>query len=102
MKYTYSNFYSSINKMPKIGDEKPSFYAVVDVTVPSGGYDLTIEKDHVKDDVIYLRVGINRPNGVVTQALVTHKLRYEEELDREYKSAVLIGPIDQIDVQVTR
>ncbi len=102
MKYTFDKFYSSINKMPRIGDEKPTFYAVVDVTVPTGGYNLTLVKNHVDGDVIYLRVDATPPSGIGSQAFETHHLRYEETLDISYKRAVLLGPVDETDVQETQ
>jgi hypothetical protein len=102
MKYSFKNFYSSINKMPKVGGGKPIFYAVVDLTVPTGGYEVSLEKDHVNGDTIYLRAKITPPTGIVTQALVTHNLRYEEDLNISYQKAVLLGPIDETNVEETQ
>lgn len=101
MKYTYRNFYSSINKMPRIGESGHTFLAKVDVEVPSGGHSVSLVKDRVVGDTIYLRIDVSPPEGAASQAFETLTSRYDEPLTQEYKKAVLLGVIDEGDVQTT-
>lgn len=101
MKYSYNNFYAGINKQPRIGDESHSFIANVEVEVPTGGYSVILAKDHVHEKTIYLRVHITPPLGLASQAFTTLTAHYKEPLAQEYEKAVLVGVVDENNVEVT-
>lgn len=88
--------------MPQIGESGHAFLAKVDVEVPTGGYSASLVKDRVDGDTIYLRLELSPPKGIASQAFTTISAHYREPLTNEYRKAVLIGVVDERDVDETQ
>jgi hypothetical protein len=88
-----SDWAAWVNAMP--GPERPSLIVTGRVTVPTGGYQLALERGPLREidpPVQEVTLSVRPPSGPATQAVVTHEVRGQwPALDRSGAVVVRCG-----------